>query len=338
MSLLIKDDLSILFMHIPKCGGSSVVELFKQYNYSAQLEIRGLPPQRCLTASLQHQTPENLKLLIRQECLNDIFMVVRNPYARILSEFNWIFRDMQLNERPDLNKWILKSLKKASDNTSFADNHFRPSIDYIDGDMPSKIFKLEDGLHYVAEYYLRNINTYNEIRMPKEKDSRDFMDSLSKFCVSSEAISAINDFYSEDFEAFKYEMIDGKHATNSDTISQKNNDYEEKNRVKMAIKWRKETLKDLSSKLEEQMRCLEIELKNRDSSLMKLASEIEGAQAWINAPNDLLCDDIKARLNYLIQYTTNVDYFEQRDTSIEKINILWNTITEYRNQLAKKMH
>ena len=339
MSLLIKDNLSILFMHIPKCGGSSVVELFKKYHYSAQLEIRGLPPQQCLTASLQHQTPENLKFLIRQECLNDIFIVVRNPYARIISEFNWIFRDMRLSERPDLNEWILKSLKKASKNINHADNHFRPSIDYIDSAMPSKIFKLEDGLSYIAEYYLRDTHTTEEISTPKEKDSKGFVDSLSDFRLNPEAISAINYFYFDDFEAFNYEMINSNSTENLELVLQKKKNQEAKDRVQLAIEWRKRTLEDLGKKLEKEIKFLEIELKKRDSSILRLVYESKGREKFIvSAPNDLLCDDIKARLNYLLQYTTNIAHFEQKDTSIEKINVLWNAISEYRNQLRKEMH
>ena len=150
MTLFIKDKQSVLFLHVPKCGGSSVDRIFKNNGYSAVLEMRGLAPQDCLIASPQHQTSENLKHMINMNKLDEIFIVVRNPYKRMISEYNWQFRDVELGEKPEINSWIIESIEKASRDASCADNHFRPSLDFIDTNFPCKIFRLEDGIEFVA--------------------------------------------------------------------------------------------------------------------------------------------------------------------------------------------
>ena len=204
MTLFIKNSRSILFLHVPKCGGSSIDRLFKDDGYFSTLEMRGLPPQDCLIASPQHQTCKNLKSMINMESLEDIFIVTRNPYKRIISEFNWQYRDAEPCDKPDINAWILKSLEQASSDLSYSDNHFRPSVDFIDSSYPCKVFKLEDGIEFVAEYFIREDGSTNKIDMPNEKDAKSFTNSISEPNLSPIAIAKINQFYKDDFEAFGY--------------------------------------------------------------------------------------------------------------------------------------
>ena len=112
MTLFIKDEQSILFLHVPKCGGSSIEKLFKNYGYSSTLDMRGLAPQECLTASPQHQTSQNLKSIVNMEKIKHIFIMVRNPYKRIISEFNWQFRGSR-PEREARNQFMDKRFTRG---------------------------------------------------------------------------------------------------------------------------------------------------------------------------------------------------------------------------------
>ena len=58
--------------------------------------------------------------MINMESLEDIFIVTRNPYKRIISEFNWQYRDAEPCDKPDINAWILKSLEQASSDLSYS--------------------------------------------------------------------------------------------------------------------------------------------------------------------------------------------------------------------------
>ena len=216
MTLFIKNDESILFLHVPKCGGSSIAKLFKDNGFSPVLEMRGLPPQNCLTASPQHQTCRNLRSMMNMAKLGSIFIMARNPYGRIRSEFNWHFRSTPPEYRPDINQWIIESLAKAESNGDYSDNHFRACIDFIDEDLPCSVFKIEDGINFVVESYLRKDNSIGSISIPIEKNAKIFSSPIDKLQLNDSAVRAINQFYKYDFEAFGYTPIASKDSK-SDT-------------------------------------------------------------------------------------------------------------------------
>ena len=175
MTLFIQNEESILFLHVPKCGGSSIAKLFKDNGYSPAMEMRGLPPQDCLTASPQHQTCKNLRPMMNMEKLDSIFIMARNPYSRIRSEFNWHFRSTAPEDRPDINQWTIESLTKATTDGDHADNHFRAASTLLT--VPCSIFKIEDGINFMIEFsYAKQFNrqhqAYHRKRMPKHLQVR----------------------------------------------------------------------------------------------------------------------------------------------------------------------
>ena len=237
MTLLLKDEQSILFLHVPKSGGSSVVKLFQDNGYRSTIEMRGLPSQECLV-SPQHQTCENLKSMIKLDKLTDIFILTRNPYTRVKSEYNWHFRNTKSWERPDINEWITEALKAASIENEYQDNHLRCSSDFVDLSSPCKIFKIEDGMEFIAEFFLQKSGSLMSIQIPHEKEGSQLRLGGSKKELNSCSIDAINHFYKKDFEAFGYQMIGDTtdpYLCGEDKISTK----EKINTIKM---WRKETL------------------------------------------------------------------------------------------------
>lgn len=332
MPLLLKGSRSILFMHIPKCGGSSIVELFKGNGFSSQLEIRGLAPLKCLTASPQHQTPAILKTFIRQKYLEDIFIVVRNPYQRIRSEFNWIHRYKNTYERPDFNEWILSSLRKASRDANYADNHFRPSIDFIDGEMPCKIFRIEDGISHIKEYYLHDINSSDSKEDPYAKGAdKYYRNKNSKVNFTEESINAINSFYKHDFKAFDYETISTEKGADEVNLSSKKRDDKQK-QIQLAISWRQKTLTSLSKKIEDQIILLDKRLQSKEG---KIREYIKNHNSDVKKECKLYIELRKIsllRLNYLSKNLVNPNY----NTEIEKckqLNMQLKLINAYRRRL-----
>ena len=255
MTLFIQNNRSILFLHVPKCGGSSIAKIFKDNGYSPTLEMRGLPPQDCLVASPQHQTCANLKPIINMDKLGDIFIMARNPYERVISEFNWHFRDITPDDRPDINEWIIESLEKASADGDYSDNHFRACVDFIDEDLPCRIFKLEDGVEFVAEFFLRDANSIGNIDIPTEKNSKNFSSPDSKLQLNSLAIQAINQFYKNDFEAFGYKPIESSSSTAmaSTQPHQAEESEQKESKVETIRKWREETVDELWRKLQKEI-------------------------------------------------------------------------------------
>ena len=299
MTLFLQNNLSILFLHVPKCGGSSIDRLFKNNGYSSTLEMRGLPPQACLTASPQHQTCEKLKSILNTKELSDIFIMTRDPYERIISEYNWQFREKDHCDKPELNQWIIDSLNKASQNKNYSDNHFRQSIDFIDEAVPCKIFKLEEGIEFVEEFFIRKQGSLEVIEIPNEKRAEGYLDSNREPELSSEAIQAINHFYEYDFKAFGYKPRGTQDSIFENEIQslQSNKSNEMESKVKAIIEWREQTINALYLKLlkelktlYEQARIISHDIHEKDSTKDLEAKE---AQQSVNTIYDEILLNLK---------------------------------------------
>lgn len=295
MTLFIRNSLSILFLHVPKCGGSSIVELLSASKFLPQLQLRGLPIQDCLYASPQHQTSSVLQNLINIKNLTDIFILVRNPYERLKSEYKWKFRDTPTNIQPDVNEWVLESLKLSSEDPLYNDNHFRPAIDFIEINMPCRIFRLEEGIEMIAEFYLhedRLIHLANKIH---EKDSSKFSNKPLELNFNNASLNAINHFYRDDFSAFGYEMIN---ENNKHLGDKENKVLYNPEKVNAVSQWREETLVLLRKKLMEQLATLDLELKKKSSFINDKAKNDVKIIAFGDVAENLY-DDVLLRLSSL---------------------------------------
>lgn len=333
MTLLIGKNFSILFLHVPKCGGSSIVETFAANGYSPQLLMRGLPPQECLVVSPQHQTFSSLKDFIRVEKLTDIFILVRNPYERIKSEFNWTFRDTTTEHRPDFSEWILESLALASEDRSHADNHFRPAINFVDINTPVKVFRLEDGIELAIEFFLQEAGDSLPTKISHEKNSAKFPNSCDSLNFNNKALDKINTFYKYDFAAFGYTMI-GEQAN-----SLQHEPLEERDRpgalekVKAVSNWRNNTLIILKKKLAEQINLLDMKLKNKAAAIDNC---IHGESSAITAERysfELICDDLLVRLSHAKNKLENSILRDPCAANPETISKLLVTTNQYRERL-----
>ena len=333
MTLLIGKNSSILFLHVPKCGGSSIVDTFEAHGYSPQLQMRGLPPQECLIASPQHQTFSGLREVIRPEKLTDIFILVRNPYERIKSEFNWTFRDTTTEHRPDFSEWILDSLALASEDRSHADNHFRPAIDFVDINTPVKVFRLEDGIELAIEFFLQEAGESLPKKISHEKNSAKLPHSCHSLHFNDKALDKINTFYKYDFAAFGYTM------TGEQDNSLQHEPLEETERpgslekVKAVSSWRNNTLIILEKKLAEQIKFLDMKLKDKAAAI---DDSIHGESSVITAeryPFELICDDLLIRLSHAKNKLENSilrDPCAARPRTISKLLV---TTNQYRERL-----
>jgi hypothetical protein len=298
MTLLIRENTSLLFLHVPKCGGSSIVEIFSSNGYSAQLQMRGLPAQECLLASPQHQTCTSLRAFLRLGKLTDIFILVRNPYKRIKSEFNWSFRDVPPSDRPDFNEWVLDSLAFALEDRSYADNHFRPSIDFLDNDVPSKVFRLEDGIELATEYFLHELGAVQQVKVSHEKNSALFSQKSLDLSFKKDALDAVNKFYKYDFAAFGYNMVDDAGIPLPCGSFDDGESPEILEKVKAVARWRINTLAASKNKLDKQIESLSGELKRKGDSLCSLISRENPQAATRCSFLEMVYDDLLVNLSH----------------------------------------
>lgn len=121
----------IIFVHIPKCGGTSVEVFFNMRNkeslYSTDENVINN-----VKYSLQHLTPNLIKELI-PDIYDDYtkFTIIRNPYERVLSEYVWqnIYFPIENQDLSDFNWEIYLQLnddliKVGVDNESKAKEHW----------------------------------------------------------------------------------------------------------------------------------------------------------------------------------------------------------------------
>lgn len=248
MPLFISKDRAILFLHVPKCGGTSVSEMFTSSGYSPQLQMRGLPPQDSLSTSPQHQTCGALRPLLNLSNLSDTFLIARNPYDRLRSEYNWCLRNTPLKERVDFSEWVTDSLAMAAQNPLYADSHFRPALDFLDIHVPARIFRLEDGIELISEYFLSK-SSEDKLPLTKhEKNSASMREFSRSLEFNSSALTAVNAFYFYDFLAFGYRISCSGDSLHGYAEHQMAQDKSLNTKARIVSTWRMRTLLNLQGK------------------------------------------------------------------------------------------
>jgi len=210
-----------------------------------------------------------------------------------------------LNERPELNNWIVESIEKTIDDLNYADNHLRPMIDFIEPKVSCKIFKLEEGLSVIKEFYLCHHGDTRKIDIPKEKDATTFSHSISEESLNSDGLKAINSFYKCDFEAFGYNMRNCNSESISSVLEASKIMHERNEKVNVAIEFRKRTEIELNIKITSHLTTFNENLKERLNSAF---SDMKTKEFKPNGKMLLaeFYDDLLLRLTHIKQTLLNL--------------------------------
>jgi hypothetical protein len=141
---------SVLFIHVPKTGGTTVERVLSQFG-SMSLHSNG----HCFRdqfrggwlskpVPLQHLHGALLRRLILPDQFDLVFMLVRDPVQRMISEYRHA-RDLW---RPEallsFSVWLRICLRLVRSDPAFRNNHFRAQADYhVEG---AKVLHFEDGM------------------------------------------------------------------------------------------------------------------------------------------------------------------------------------------------
>ena len=221
MPILSLNGKNLLFIHVPKCGGSSIEEWAKANGFTVLLEMRGLPPQEALFAAPQHLTMNQLKSIVRLDNIDYAFMFVRNPVNRIQSEYCWSNRERLKSKRKKIpfsaskgitsssatdpqsvESWLVKVFDEYKRNPFVMDNHIRPASEFIGNEWDKiEIFKLEDGftkfLAKMSEIFGKSFSN-----IPHAKKSA----SSSHIKLNNFSLNLIKNFYEDDFLNFEFDF------------------------------------------------------------------------------------------------------------------------------------
>lgn len=203
----------VLFIHIPKSGGTSVEQQFRRTGCEEFLfNSKADPYFKC---SSQHFHRDPLEQLLDLQKIDYIFTVVRNPVSRMISEYK--FRINQKSTSQGIDQWYSEIQKQYKLNHFINDNHIRPSNEFIIN--RCRIFKLEDGLEKLFQNLSKKLSfeRLGKIRtqhamtsiqiMEKEKTKNPQLDISKRVQLAQPSISTIRKIitdYSTDFDLFGY--------------------------------------------------------------------------------------------------------------------------------------
>jgi len=199
--------LNLLFIHIPKTGGTSL-EKYLSEKYNIPLDSKSLyssSKNGYKNASLQHQTYHNL-LKKKKEFGIDfssnnfkMISIVRNPYERIVSDL-FFYKLITMNTPPQevftiIQKYIV------SDNY---DNHNIPQHLFLLNNNNKinnniVVFKTETLTDELIKYGFTDFNIHKNVNKNENINYYNFL--------NNDSIKLINNFYKKDFKLFNYSII-----------------------------------------------------------------------------------------------------------------------------------
>jgi hypothetical protein len=191
----------VLFVHIPKAGGTTIEHIFRQNHWNVHLFDGGDTSSslnNVLKCSPQHWHAAILKDVLRLNSFAAELCTIRHPIDRIKSEYRWRRKHFGINKIA--NDWIAAAIEEFKRNPFVHDNHIRPQSEFI---LPSlQVFRIEDGIESIFSFL--NAALKEEIRYDKnyiamrsetvETDNIDLSDTLK---------CELNSFYCADIELWE---------------------------------------------------------------------------------------------------------------------------------------
>lgn len=199
----------VLFMHVPKAGGSSVEAALKRQGQQFLHDKSFHAADRFSAASAQHWHLEIIARLFPMALFDIRFAVVRHPVDRLVSEFKFrrglkpwaraATRAPGLPPEPEsFEPWLEDALQHAQEHPFLYDNHLRPQVDFIGPGI--EVFHLECGLAPVVARLSEALDC--PVTLPKRRKQ---VSSGPDVTPSRESIDKIHKAYAMDFDALGYD-------------------------------------------------------------------------------------------------------------------------------------
>ena len=200
MPVFIKDHFRVLYVHVPKTGGTAVEFFFQKNGWDISFVDRGgatslAPVMKC---SPQHLHASILQELFRLRGFSYTFMTVRNPVDRLVSEYR--MRAAMQTRIEDIDAWVTYVLSTYPSTPFLIDNHIRPQSEFW---LPGcEVFKQEDGF---GDAWVKRLS--EQIGCDFAQTSVDVamrFDTIAQQRPSEDSVRQIQQFYAKDYELFGY--------------------------------------------------------------------------------------------------------------------------------------
>lgn len=214
MPVMVKDQFSILFIHIPKCGGSSLEQNMAEHGWKEILSVRGINSKQLkfLRCAPQHMHFELLNEVVRLESFDRVITLVREPLSRLKSEYAFQLSQEITDLQPE--EWIEHVFDEYSKDPFVYDNHIRPQNEFLTEQ--SLIFKLEDnGVNKALETIYSSFPSRKKLKYTLKSFLQLKKNTKLKETTKTSAIHnafnkqsiIIQQFYEKDYDVLDYKKL-----------------------------------------------------------------------------------------------------------------------------------
>jgi hypothetical protein len=204
----------VIFVHIPKCAGTSLEKMFdmsSEDQFFSTSRVRdtsiNVPREKftdneyqsCVSRPPQHMTYEQLKKVAEIDETFTKFSIIRNPYSRFVSEFEY-------------RKKFDPKIVNLSDLADCLDLPEIERIDRFHGHLETQTSYLKDGKHFFNGVLIRleefeerieYIRRLAPIKTIPHSLKSDYSKPYKEYYTPEVANKVLN-FYKNDFELFNY--------------------------------------------------------------------------------------------------------------------------------------
>lgn len=202
-----KGSKSVLYLHVPKTGGTYVEQLlikngFSMHHWSSKRVVGSI--KRAERAPLQHMHSAMILSLFDPSKFSFVFATVREPISRLISEFR--MRNPQEACQKVALKWMREAIEKCRSDPFIYENHIRSQADFlVEG---TSVFKQENGF---GSNFVSDLESSIGVKFKVQSTKRhmevksELTEIQIRSCMSQHDIRELSQFYERDYEVFKYQ-------------------------------------------------------------------------------------------------------------------------------------
>lgn len=205
MPVLVKDGRAVLFVHIPKTGGTTIERMFTAAGWETHFrEAKRVRPEvfELFRCSPQHYHAELLTELFDVSRFDLVAGIVRDPLARFRSEFSMRYRRLDSTDEEQVTAWADRVLARYAGNPYALDNHLRPQTEFLLPGMET--YRLEDGLGTMVADLNARFDLGLDHEVPRKLTSHEKGIPSSKVPITPELRARVHEFYADDYRVLGY--------------------------------------------------------------------------------------------------------------------------------------